>query len=137
VCCALYCLWARREFAGSSDAWRSAVAWLREHYQAYPEHLEQLEFHVRPDEDGVRAGSGYVVDCLRSAQWAVESQNNYRDTVLAAIRLGHDTDTTACVAGGVAGIRHGFDAIPAEWMRAMRGAELVEPLLARLELRWS
>ncbi len=39
--------------------------------------------------------------------------------VRAAIGLGHDTDTTACVAGG----------IPPRWLHALRGRPLVDPRL--------
>ncbi len=52
--------------------------------------------------------------------------------VRAAIALGHDTDTTACVAGGLAGIRDGVAAPPERWMSQLRGKELVEPLRKRL-----
>jgi ADP-ribosylglycohydrolase len=49
--------------------------------------------------------------------------------------LGHDTDTTACVAGGIAGIRDGVDAIPKLWLEHLRGQELLRPLRDGL-LRW-
>ena len=52
--------------------------------------------------------------------------------VRQAVAFGHDTDTTACVAGGVAGLEYGVDGIPVPWRRALRGMERVAPLLARL-----
>lgn len=50
----------------------------------------------------------------------------------AAIALGHATDTTICIAGGLAGIRAGVGAIPARWLGALRGKALAQPLLDRL-----
>jgi ADP-ribosylglycohydrolase len=76
-------------------------------------------------------GSGYVVDTLHSAVWALE-QGDFEAVLKAAISLGHDTDTTACVAGGVAGLRDGAAAIPKRWMAKLRGKEMVEPLLERI-----
>ncbi|MGH2515439.1 MAG: ADP-ribosylglycohydrolase family protein [Ktedonobacterales bacterium] len=49
----------------------------------------------------------------------------------AAIRLGNDTDTTACISGGLAGIRDGLAAIPARWRDGLRGQEIYGPLLER------
>ena len=49
-----------------------------------------------------------------------------------AIALGHDTDTTAAVAGGIAGIKYGLLGIPARWRTALRGQDLYGPLLALL-----
>ena len=58
---------------------------------------------------------------------------SYRDTILRAVRYGNDTDTTAAIAGGLAGIRWGLDessgGIPREWLEALRGKEIVECLL--------
>ena len=53
----------------------------------------------------------------------------------AAIALGNDTDTTACVAGGLAGIRHGVDGIPRRWREQLRGQELYAELMQRLVAR--
>lgn len=48
--------------------------------------------------------------------------------MLAAVNLGNDADTTACVAGAMAGVRYGYGAIPAEWLKALRGAPMIEAL---------
>ena len=37
----------------------------------------------------------------------------YRETITRAVAYGHDTDTTACIAGGLAGAYWGFDRHPA------------------------
>jgi ADP-ribosylglycohydrolase len=119
---------------GSSDAWGDAVAKLREMFdEATPERAE-LEFSIRPDDDSPGKGSGYVVDALRSARWAV-GQGSYEEVVKAAISLGHDTDTTACIAGGIAGLRDGISGIPSRWLEQLQGREIVEPLIEGL-MRW-
>ncbi|NHZ94468.1 hypothetical protein F2P46_01715 [Massilia sp. CCM 8734] len=135
VCCALYCLWARRVLAASSDAWGGAVASLRAIYAAMPEALEELEWSVRPDDAPEGNGSGYVVDALRSARM-VQAGATYEEVVRAAIALGNDTDTTACIAGGIAGLRFGMHGIPDRWRTQLRGRELYQPLLEKL-LHWS
>ena len=78
--------------------------------------------------DEVRSG-GYVLDTLKAAKWCFANTSNYRDCVLAAVNLGSDTDTTACVAGALAGTAYGLDAIPAEWLDAMRGGDVLEATL--------
>jgi ADP-ribosylglycohydrolase len=62
----------------------------------------------------------------------LKQEHSYEAVVKAAIALGHDTDTTACIAGGLAGIKYGVDAIPERWMQVLRGKDLVEPLLDEL-----
>lgn len=131
VCCALYCLWARRLLDCFPDAWNDAVTTLRTIYTTTSKAYAELEWQVRPDDVPEGQGSGYVVDCLRSARLAVK-YGSYEDVVKGAIGLGHDTDTTACVAGGIAGIRDGLGAIPARWMQALRGKDIAEPLLQQL-----
>lgn len=77
-------------------------------------------------------GSGYVVDCLWSSVAAVLRTRNFEDCVRCAISFGNDTDTTACVAGGWAGLLYGEDAIPLRWREQLQGKHLVEPMLERL-----
>lgn len=131
ACCALYVLWARRILEEAADPWEDAVRTLRALYAADAAATEELEWSIRPDRSPDGGGTGYVVDCLHSARWAVE-QGDYEQAVCAAIRLGHDTDTTACVAGGIAGLRDGVHAIPLRWREGLRGKEILNPLLDRL-----
>jgi ADP-ribosylglycohydrolase len=132
VCCALYCLWARRTLEGADDPWAEAVASLRALRPRGPsEFFDELERVIRPDDPPHGRGGGYVLDCLHSARLAVGA-GGYERVVRASIRLGHDTDTTACVAGGIAGLRDGIGAVPERWRLGLRSRELFEPLLHRL-----
>lgn len=128
VCCALYCLWARRTLEESRDPWPEAVASLRALFPAGTREREELEWSIRPDDPPEGDGSGYVVATLRSARWAQDA-GSYEQVVKTAIGLGRDTDTTACVAGGIAGLRDGVAAIPVRWREALRGLKIVQPLL--------
>ncbi len=135
ICCALYCLWARRVLQNHAQPWAEAVATLRSMWPDASAERAELEFHIRPDDDTPGDGGGYVVATLRSARWAVESTGDYASAVRAAISLGNDTDTTACVAGGVAGLRYGAHSIPQRWRSDLRGQNLLAPLLDRLRAR--
>ncbi|GAA3994434.1 ADP-ribosylglycohydrolase family protein [Hymenobacter fastidiosus] len=46
---------------------------------------------------------GYVLHTLAAALWCLLRCDSYAETVLAAVNLGDDTDTTGAVAGGLAG----------------------------------
>jgi ADP-ribosylglycohydrolase len=136
VCCALYCLWARRILQEVSDPWQDAVTTLRAIYDKNSPEFKELEGQIRPDDPPEGQGTGYVLDCLHSARWAVQV-GAYEQVVKAAVGLGHDTDTTACVAGGIAGIRDGVKAIPDRWREQLGGKEIVNPLLQQLLHRYS
>ncbi len=130
VCCALYCLWARNLLHEQRDAWERATTTLREYTEGTPLQSE-LNLRVQPDDFSAGKGSGYVVDSLRSARFLMR-ESSFEMVVKGAVALGSDTDTTACIAGGVAGVKFGVDAIPTRWMEALRGREIAEPLLERL-----
>jgi len=132
LCCALVCLWARRLAAGSIDPWMEAVVILEGLYPDGTPERRELDEGIQPREPLEPKGSGYVVDTLHSTRYAM-NRRSFEDVVKAAVALGHDTDTTACVAGGLAGIRFGIQGIPRRWLKAMRGKDLVEPLLEGLK----
>lgn len=129
LCCAVYCLWARRVLNGAAldPAWADAVAVveaLAGELDGGAAELRVLDLRREPG----GGGSGYVLDCLHSARLAL-THDSYEGVVKAAIALGHDTDTTAAVAGGIAGIRSGVAGIPSRWLGALRGRSLLDPLL--------
>ena len=83
----------------------------------------------RPVRD-VRSG-GFVRDTYDAALWCLANTASYAECALAAVNLGDDTDTTAAVAGALAGIAYGEASIPAEWLSALRGRELIDGALFR------
>lgn len=60
-------------------------------------------------------GSGFVVESLEAALWCFTNTTNFADCVLAAANLGNDADTTAAVAGQLAGACYGYQAIRDDW----------------------
>lgn len=80
--------------------------------------------------------SGYVVDTLEAAVWCILTTNSYRDCVLKAVNLGEDTDTVAAIAGGLAGALYGYNAVPAEWLNALKQREFIEDLCDRTAEAW-
>jgi ADP-ribosylglycohydrolase len=131
LCCALYCLWARRILEQQKDPWRSAVETLRKRLAPGSEEYVELEGVIRPDEDLPVSGTGYVVDSLHSARVVLQA-GGYEAVVKAAIRLGNDTDTTAAIAGGIAGLRDGLTRIPQRWRDGLRDRERFTPLIEQL-----
>jgi len=59
---------------------------------------------------------GYVIDTLESSLWCLLNSSSYSEAVLKAVNLGGDTDTTAAVTGGLAGIYYGVENIPRQWI---------------------
>ncbi len=66
--------------------------------------------------------NGSVWTCLAEAVWAVRNHSNFSDVVTAAIDLGGDTDTVACVAGAIAGATYGIQGIPSRWTTYINGS---------------
>lgn len=73
-------------------------------------------------------GSGYVVDALEAALWCFWHTETFADAVLMAANLGDDADTTAAIAGQIAGAYYGIDGIPAVWRKRLHDGERIEKL---------
>jgi len=88
-------------------------------YQSVPEfrrfrpHLED-DFRSMPEAEIV--STGYVLHTLHTALWCLLTTDRYHDCVLRAVNLGGDTDTTGCVAGGLAGVAYGVRSVPSDWI---------------------
>lgn len=77
--------------------------------------------------------NGWVVTCLAHAVWSIRNTSTFEDAVVAAIDLGGDTDTVACVTGALAGAHYGVQAIPARWSTYVNGR--IDAPVGRLEYR--
>ena len=157
VACAVYCLWARRILDGSTveRAWQGARGAFESRYAVGSPERAALDLAVPADGGWEDRGTGYVVDSLRAALTLtgavsrpgaapaavgslreggsnVGTHLEFETVIRGAIALGDDTDTTACIAGGIAGLVVGEHGIPLRWREALRARDLVEPLLHAL-----
>ena len=128
--CVVYCLWARDLAAGAADPFDAALGRARGLLGADPG-LDDAFGTLGAWRDRPPGGTGFVVDTLFSARHALEGAGDFEAVVRRAILLGHDTDTTAAVAGGLAGVKFGAAGLPDAWLARLRGRDLVEPILAR------
>lgn len=83
-------------------------------------------------EDEIKS-SGYVLHSLEASLWCFLNSENYSEAVLKAVNLGEDTDTTAAITGGIAGIFYGFENIPEEWVAELVRKDDIEKLCEKLE----
>ena len=86
--------------------------------------------------DEIKSG-GYTISSLEASIWCLLNNNSYKDTVLEAVNLGYDTDTTACIVGGLAGIYYGYDEIPADWISQLARLDYIEELVNDFHLTLS
>jgi ADP-ribosyl-[dinitrogen reductase] hydrolase len=82
------------------------------------------------------ASSGYVLHSLEASFWCLLNSDSYKETVLKAVNLGSDTDTTAAIAGGLAGLLYGFANIPESWINQLARREDITDLSERLHQRY-
>jgi ADP-ribosylglycohydrolase len=79
--------------------------------------------------------SGYVLDSLQASLWCFLNSDSYEETVLKAVNLGEDTDTTGAIAGGLAGIYYGIENIPEKWISVLARKNDIDDLCERLSLK--
>lgn len=115
VCCAVYSVITRMLLGGDArnDVLDKAIEHTRAVYlndsrwgKPFLKELKLVEDY-KP-----RTGSGYVVDCLLTSMEALSQAKDFAEAVEVAVRYGNDTDTTAAVTGGLAGLVFGLEGIP-------------------------
>jgi ADP-ribosylglycohydrolase len=136
VACGLY-VFVARAVVDAPDAepetlLATAVERLRNAYHAHPDHAMELETLLVHRSRLNKPGGGWVLDSFWSAWEAFVESASYREAIERCVRLGHDTDTTGAIAGGLAGIRWGVEGIPGEWLEGLRGRELVDRIVSRI-----
>ncbi len=141
--CFLYLLVARELLrghapAGAYERMRAAVnPWLQapakaEVFEQWPAYATLLDGTLPTRAENQISSSGYVVHTLEAALWCLLRHDTYAATVLAAVNLGDDTDTTGAVAGGLAGLAYGEAAIPKQWLAGLARRGDVEVLATKL-----
>ena len=108
-----------------------------ENQEFNPKEIELFERVLKNDisiypEDEIKS-SGYVLHSLEASLWCFLNSENYSEAVLKAVNLGEDTDTTAAITGGIAGIFYGFENILDEWVAELVRKDDIESLCENLE----
>lgn len=73
--------------------------------------------------------NGYVVPALQAAYSTIiqtpvsphQPWLHFQEALKAAVRIGHDTDTVAAIAGSLLGSRWGVSSVPYRWRRLLHG----------------
>jgi ADP-ribosyl-[dinitrogen reductase] hydrolase len=120
------------------DAYASALTAFRTFYETAPWWAAEFDYFqlllagdlARRPESEIESG-GYVLHTLAASLWCLLTTSGFRECVLKAVNLGGDTDTTGCVAGGLAGVHYGVKAIPSQWLDALARHQDVETLFTR------
>lgn len=89
--------------------------------------IQYLNIFQQLPESVIKSG-GYVVESLEASIYCLLNNNTYKDTVLHAVNLGFDTDTTAAIAGGLAGLYYTYENIPQTWLDTIKKREYNEQL---------
>ena len=76
--------------------------------------------------------SGYVAHSLEASLWSVARSGTFAEAVLLAANLGEDADTTAAIAGQLAGALFGASEIPQTWQQHLAQRGSIERLASRL-----
>ncbi|HJJ48264.1 MAG TPA: ADP-ribosylglycohydrolase family protein [Methanocorpusculum sp.] len=126
-------VWAVEEGASAAARYYHENPDFRPSYQYFTRIFNRILGKI--GEVGIRSG-GFAVDTLEAALWVLLQEDSYEKTVLHAVNLGEDTDTTAAVAGGLAGILYGAEAIPDEWTRCLKGKEQIDTLCRAFDEAW-
>jgi ADP-ribosyl-[dinitrogen reductase] hydrolase len=139
--CMIYLKLAEFLLAGEDKftAYKKSVDEIQKLWEAiqFPE-TESKHFHRIIDGDisvvpksRIRSG-GYVIESLEASLWCFLRFESFRDAVLSAVNLGHDTDTTAAITGGLAAVYHRIEGIPKEWLASLARREDIVKLGEKL-----
>lgn len=115
---------------------QEGVDWCLEYYGRDLRNLNEMnylkrmfrleEFREVPEE--MIKSSGYVIDTIEAVIWSLITTDSFEKCLLKAVNLGDDTDTVGAIAGGLAGLYYGYEAIPKEWLEVIIRREWIEEM---------
>jgi ADP-ribosylglycohydrolase len=73
--------------------------------------------------------SGYVVHTLEASIYSFLKNDDIWSSLLFSVNLGQDTDTVACVTGGLAGTFYGMDGVDLGWIKRLARWEEIRALI--------
>jgi ADP-ribosylglycohydrolase len=136
IACAFYGLVARQLLLGMKpqaalDAARVEFIGWYERSKEFPHFRRVLQDDLAHLPEAEILSTGYVLHTLPASLWCLLTTGSFEECVLKAVNLGGDTDTTGCVAGGLAGVHYRLGGVPEKWQRALARHDELESLLER------
>ena len=110
--------------------WEAAVRNGLEHVaEDRRERWDELVAEAITGPPGLFNPNGWVVTAFQAALSAIvntavpveQPSDHLRAALVATVRIGHDTDTVAAIAGALLGARWGTGSIPDEWLNLVHG----------------
>lgn len=129
ACCRLLATWLSKALSGQPKD--EVLAPLKGNWPTKPVAKVALGAWKSKHVDEIR-GSGYAVESLEAAAWCFAQTDSFEGAVLAAANLGDDADTTAAIAGQLAGAFYGRSGIPARWRDTLHRGEEIERMALAL-----
>jgi ADP-ribosyl-[dinitrogen reductase] hydrolase len=130
----LYALVARKLLSGHE--WSEALAiserTLRTIYDADPDSTRMVAALDLSIGRIVTPQAGSAFDTFWFAWDAAASAQDYRETLVRALSHGSGDKPMLCIAGGLAGLRWGVDAIPMEWRARVHARGEIFPIFSDL-----
>lgn len=74
-------------------------------------------------------GTGFVIHTLESSIWCFLKGNSFTESMILAINIGDDTDTTASVCGSLCGFYYGLDNIPQDYLNQIPKKDEIDKLI--------
>ena len=128
IACEMYVLIGLNLLAGQplNVAIKGAYGYLNKTYKdnKWFKYFKRIPDLLNLPETEIRS-FGFVIETLEAALWCLLTSGSYSEAVLKAVNLGHDTDTVAAVAGGLAGII--WD-VPEDWIKQLAKVDYLTKL---------
>jgi len=71
--------------------------------------------------------SGFILDTLESVFWVALNSRNYEESIINAVKLGRDADTTAALVGSITGFVYG--GIPDRWLEKVKKKDYIKEMI--------
>lgn len=136
MCCLIYLRLAEHLLHGKDKV--ASYQLMRQEISAFWKKIDfstnESKLFIRLIENDIREmpyadlkSGGYVMESIEASIWCFLQRDTYSAVVLTAINLGHDTDTTAAIVGGLAGLYYGAASMPEDWVTSIaRFEDIVE-----------
>jgi ADP-ribosyl-[dinitrogen reductase] hydrolase len=79
--------------------------------------------------------TGYVLDTVDCAIWALMNSFSFEEALTVAVNLGGDADSVGAVCGALAGAFYGEDEIPTRWLDVLQDRARITAVADKLAAR--